>query len=405
MLKQVRFKQYLKLFFIYLLILVVSFTFVACYSRYQTKKLTISINNWVGNVVTHLESKYPNISMEEIISLLNAEDSSNELLKELGINSDNVAILGLKSANYQFVLLGISSILFFSIFVIIGIIYYQRKKNKTIKEITNFVKAINQNDYSLQIEKNGEGELYILKSELYKIMVKLKEENFHILKEKEALKNSVEDISHQLKTPLTSIRILLDSLENERMDPQLKKEFLRDIDKQTENMQSLIITLLKLARFDVGVVKMKKEPINLKDLLENVKDNLAILLDLKNQEIVINGKKDIFLIGDYFWLLEAFTNIAKNGLEHSDENTKLLIKYDSNPLMTKIVIQDGGAGISLEDQKHIFERFYKSKNANHNGFGIGLSLAKTIIEQNNGYIKCRSEVGKGTTFEIKILKK
>lgn len=403
--KQVRFKQYLKLFFIYLLILVVSFTFVACYSRYQTKKLTISINNWVGNVVTHLESKYPNISMEEIISLLNAEDSSNELLKELGINSDNVAILGLKSANYQFVLLGISSILFFSIFVIIGIIYYQRKKNKTIKEITNFVKAINQNDYSLQIEKNGEGELYILKSELYKIMVKLKEENFHILKEKEALKNSVEDISHQLKTPLTSIRILLDSLENERMDPQLKKEFLRDIDKQTENMQSLIITLLKLARFDVGVVKMKKEPINLKDLLENVKDNLAILLDLKNQEIVINGKKDIFLIGDYFWLLEAFTNIAKNGLEHSDENTKLLIKYDSNPLMTKIVIQDGGAGISLEDQKHIFERFYKSKNANHNGFGIGLSLAKTIIEQNNGYIKCRSEVGKGTTFEIKILKK
>lgn len=403
--KQVRFKQYLKLFFIYLLILVVSFTFVACYSRYQTKKLTISINNWVGNVVTHLESKYPNISMEEIISLLNAEDSSNELLKELGINSDNVAILGLKSANYQFLLLGISSILFFSIFVIIGIIYYQRKKNKTIKEITNFVKAINQNDYSLQIEKNGEGELYILKSELYKIMVKLKEENFHILKEKEALKNSVEDISHQLKTPLTSIRILLDSLENERMDPQLKKEFLRDIDKQTENMQSLIITLLKLARFDVGVVKMKKEPINLKDLLENVKDNLAILLDLKNQEIVINGKKDIFLIGDYFWLLEAFTNIAKNGLEHSDENTKLLIKYDSNPLMTKIVIQDGGAGISLEDQKHIFERFYKSKNANHNGFGIGLSLAKTIIEQNNGYIKCRSEVGKGTTFEIKILKK
>ncbi len=403
--KQVRFKQYLKLFFIYLLILVVSFTFVACYSRYQTKKLTISINNWVGNVVTHLESKYPNISMEEIISLLNAEDSSNELLKELGINSDNVAILGLKSANYQFLLLGISSILFFSIFVIIGIIYYQRKKNKTIKEITNFVKAINQNDYSLQIEKNGEGELYILKSELYKIMVKLKEENFHILKEKEALKNSVEDISHQLKTPLTSIRILLDSLENERMDPQLKKEFLRDIDKQTENMQSLIITLLKLARFDVGVVKMKKEPINLNDLLENVKDNLAILLDLKNQEIVINGKKDIFLIGDYFWLLEAFTNIAKNGLEHSDENTKLLIKYDSNPLMTKIVIQDGGAGISLEDQKHIFERFYKSKNANHNGFGIGLSLAKTIIEQNNGYIKCRSEVGKGTTFEIKILKK
>ena len=403
--KKVRFKQYLKLFFIYLLILVVSFTFVACYSRYQTKKLTISINNWVGNVVTHLESKYPNISMEEIISLLNAEDSSNELLKELGINSDNVAILGLKSANYQFLLLGISSILFFSIFVIIGIIYYQRKKNKTIKEITNFVKAINQNDYSLQIEKNGEGELYILKSELYKIMVKLKEENFHILKEKEALKNSVEDISHQLKTPLTSIRILLDSLENEWMDPQLKKEFLRDIDKQTENMQSLIITLLKLARFDVGVVKMKKEPINLKDLLENVKDNLAILLDLKNQEIVINGKKDIFLIGDYFWLLEAFTNIAKNGLEHSDENTKLLIKYDSNPLMTKIVIQDGGAGISLEDQKHIFERFYKSKNANHNGFGIGLSLAKTIIEQNNGYIKCRSEVGKGTTFEIKILKK
>ena len=403
--KQVRFKQYLKLFFIYLLILVVSFTFVACYSRYQTKKLTISINNWVGNVVTHLESKYPNISMEEIIRLLNAEDSSNELLKELGINSDNVAILGLKSANYQFLLLGISSILFFSIFVIIGIIYYQRKKNKTIKEITNFVKAINQNDYSLQIEKNGEGELYILKSELYKIMVKLKEENFHILKEKEALKNSVEDISHQLKTPLTSIRILLDSLENEQMDPQLKKEFLRDIDKQTENMQSLIITLLKLARFDVGVVKMKKEPINLKDLLENVKDNLAILLDLKNQEIVINGKKDIFLIGDYFWLLEAFTNIAKNGLEHSDENTKLLIKYDSNPLMTKIVIQDGGAGISLEDQKHIFERFYKSKNANHNGFGIGLSLAKTIIEQNNGYIKCRSEVGKGTTFEIKILKK
>ena len=149
---------------------------------------------------------------------------------------------------------------------------------------------------------------------------------------------------------------------------------------------------------------MQDKDINLKKLIDNVINNLAIMIDIKNIKIEEKIDEDVILRADYNWQLEALTNIIKNCIEHSKEDSKIKIEVENNSIFVKIKITDEGEGIAKEDLSHIFERFYKSKQVSENSIGIGLSLAKTIIEKENGYIKVDSELGKGTTFEIKYLK-
>ena len=224
-------------------------------------------------------------------------------------------------------------------------------------------------------------------------------------KEKTNLSNSLADISHQLKTPLTSIRIMLDNIEeNPNMDEKTRNEFIEEISRQIDWISSLVISLLKLAKFDAGAIIMQDTQINVKKLIDNVINNLAIMIDIKNIKIEEKIDEDVILRADYNWQLEALTNIIKNCIEHSKEDSKIKIEVENNSIFVKIKITDEGEGIAKEDLSHIFERFYKSKQASENSIGIGLPLAKTIIEKENGYIKIDSELGKGTTFEIKYLK-
>ena len=235
----------------------------------------------------------------------------------------------------------------------------------------------------------------------------LKEEAEKSKQDKESLKVSVQDISHQLKTPITSISIMLDNLkDNPKMDEKTRQRFIFEIDKQIENISFLIISLLKFSRLEAGVEDFIKEKINVKELISACLKRLEIPIEIKNQNIVIKGKEDSFFIGDYKWQEEAITNIIKNCIEHTDENKNIYINYEENNLYTKIQIIDEGNGIDKEDIKHIFERFYKGKDSSENsiGIGIGLALAKTIIEKDNGYISCKSEKGKGTEFIIKYMK-
>ena len=131
---------------------------------------------------------------------------------------------------------------------------------------------------------------------------------------------------------------------------------------------------------------------------------MAIPIDIKQQNVIVNGSSDVMFVGDYNWQLEALTNIIKNCIEHTAENKNVYINWEENNFDTKIVIKDEGVGIDKKDVKYIFERFYKGKNSSENSVGIGLALAKSIIEKDNGYIICTSELGKGTTFEIKYMK-
>ena len=259
--------------------------------------------------------------------------------------------------------------------------------------------------HSLDINENSEDELSNLKNELYKITIMLKEESEISRQDKENIKMSVEDISHQLKTPLTSIMIMLDNLkDNPNMDEDTKQRFIFEISKQVDWINWLVISILKLSRLEANVVKFSNNKINVKKFIDEIIGNLEIPIEIKNQKISIEGDEDASFIGDYKWQQEAITNIIKNAIEHNKENGKITIKYEENVLFTKITIIDEGQGIAKEDLKHIFERFYKAQNSSDNSVGIGLSLAKNIIEKNNGMINCKSEIGNGTEFIVKYMK-
>ena len=243
--------------------------------------------------------------------------------------------------------------------------------------------------------------LSILKNEVYTTTVGLKSLYAKENKERIKIKDNLANISHQLKIPLTSIMIMIDTLLEEHVSKEKQKEYLNDIRIQIENINFLIIAMLKLSRFDANVVVFEKRKIIVKDLLFDVLKNVDILRELKNINIHVSGKSDVAFEGDYKWECEAITNILKNGIEYSKDNGDIYVNYKDNGMYVSIDIIDNGKGICNEDMKHIFDRFYK-KNNNSNNFGIGLSLAKEIIERDNGTIRVSSN--NGTKFSIRYYK-
>lgn len=233
----------------------------------------------------------------------------------------------------------------------------------------------------------------------------LKEQAEQSKEQKEVLATAISDISHQLKTPLTSILILLDNLsESDNMDKMTREKFISEIARQIEGMNWLVVSLLKLSKLDAGAIEFEKQEINVKELIENIISNLEIMAEIKNVSFEIINNKECYFKGDYNWNKEAIQNIIKNAIEHTKENSKVVITIEENNVYTQISIKDQGEGISRKDIKHIFERFYKAENASEKSFGIGLSLAKSIIEEQNGYIEVESKKEKGTTFRIKYIK-
>ena len=364
-------------------------------------------SNVIAGIIGNIEKNYPNVSEEEIISILNSEneeieDGKNTLIK-YGINIENQNAIG-QITNNKLLIINILSIIIL-VFAILVILYiYSRSESKKIKEIEKYIEAINNKNYTLKISENSEDEFSNLSNELYKTTVMLKEQASNSQKSQKTLQTNIEDISHQLKTPLTSISIMLDNIiDNPDMEIETRQKFLHEINRQIEWFNWLVIALLKLSKIDSGTAVFTKKEINVEKIINHVIQNLAIPLEIKQQKIIVNGNSSKF-IGDYNWQLEALTNIVKNCIEHTPNHKNIYIKFEENNFYTKITIRDEGVGISKEDLKHIFERFYKGKNSSENSIGIGLALSKSIIERDNGYIICTSKEGEGTTFEIKYMK-
>lgn len=404
-------KKYLKKILIPMIIITITTSIVMLLNTIkQYKSFNEQINIKMAQIISEIKENYPEVDTNEIIEILNKDDASNiegkELLKRYGMysNEEN-SILTIKNQMNNNIRTNVAFVVIINLVWIIIAILYIKSRNKKLNEIKKYINEINNRNYELKIEDNSEDQLSDLKNELYKITVMLKEEAEKSKQDKESLKVSVQDISHQLKTPITSISIMLDNLkDNPKMDEKTRQRFIFEIDKQIENISFLIISLLKFSRLEAGVEDFIKEKINVKELISACLKRLEIPIDIKNQNIVIKGKEDSFFIGDYKWQEEAITNIIKNCIEHTDENKNIYINYEENNLYTKIQIIDEGNGIDKEDIKHIFERFYKGKDSSENSIGIGLALAKTIIEKDNGYISCKSEKGKGTEFIIKYMK-
>ena len=367
------------------------------------KTYTKKINENVLSIISLAKEKSPDISENEIISILNNTNSYNSELNKYGVYSNDIYMLeNTRVFYYVFIISnGLSIVVLGAVLTWMILAYSKNRKNK-IDEITEYIKEINKRKYELKLDENTEDELSILQNELYKITVLLKEQSENAIKDKANIKDNLSDISHQLKTPLTSITIMLDNiLDDKNMSEQTRTEFLTDIRNQIENINFLIISLLKLSRFDANVIKFNKENINVKKILMEIQKNLQTIASKNNVLIEIVGEDDISFVGDYKWEMEALSNIIKNGIESLNENGKIKISFRKLSVYTEIIIEDNGKGIEAKDLKHIFNRFYKGQNSSEDSIGIGLSLSKKIIEMDDGYIKVDSEVGSGTKFVIK----
>lgn len=400
---KVRLKEYLVTTIIVSVILILLFF---CLNIYEHHVYTNNFNNKIGAIINKLEESYPNLTENQIIDILNSEDfDSREIFTKYGIDVDNKSIILSNESDYKkFLFINIMFFILSIILLLIIYIKYNHKKENDIKEIIRCIEQINNKNYDLEINTMTEDELSILKSEIYKTTIMLKEAALNADKDKINLKNSLEDISHQLKTPLTSILIMLDNLiEETDMEPDVREYFIRDIKRNAVNIKFLVETILKLSKFDANTIKFIKKEYYLKDVIEDSIKNVSTLCDLRSINIVFNCKDKAKIVCDFKWQVEAVTNILKNCIDHSKDNQEVIVNLDDNSVYAYIEIQDHGDGISKKDIPHIFERFYKGENATSDSVGIGLALAKTIIEEDNGNISVESDKT-GTKFTIKYFK-
>ena len=282
------------------------------------------------------------------------------------------------------------------------IILYKKSQDKKINEISNYMNSVLNGNYSLDIRSYEEGRLSILKNDIYKITVKLKEQTDMAINEKNNLEMILSDISHQIKTPLTSMYVINDLLKSDKLSKKEKIEFLNKNESQLERIEWLVTSLLKLSRLDNGFVKLKKEKVEVAKLIDNCLNPLLIPIELKNQNVV--KQIDNFEIDiDFNWFSEAIINILKNAHEHTNAFGTIKIETSDNSMYSSIIISDNGTGISKQDLPHIFERFYKGDNQKES-IGIGLNMAKKIIDLSGGEINVLSTPSVGTTFIIKIYK-
>lgn len=286
--------------------------------------------------------------------------------------------------------------------IFIIFLYYTKKRYKKINDLNTYLSLICAGNYNLYINENTEGELSILKNNLYKVITILQSQKDLLKKDKLYLSNSLADISHQLKTPLTSMMVMTELLRDEK-DEDKRTEFLTVIETQLDRMKWLILNLLKISKLDAGTADFKSEEVSVKKVIDKSLKSFLITLDLKQIDVE-NNIADFYFKGDRNWSIEAFENIIKNCIEHTQKNGKITISSKQNNVYNSIIIKDNGCGISKEDLPYIFERFYHGKNSSKDSVGIGLALAKTIFEKENAKVYVESIEGKGTIFEIKFYK-
>ena len=391
-------KKYI-LSLIILLILNISLIFIL--NRYEYKTYTKNYNDKINSIISSIKDKYPDIEESDIIEIINSEENSEDILSKYGINSIKLN----DKVNNKIRIISLIIIITFDSLIILIFYLYDKNKSKKIKEITKMISKINNRQFDIDINDFNEGELSILKNEISKTTIMLRQVADNSINDKLNLKDSLGDISHQLKTPLTSITIMIDNiLDNPDMDEKTRKKFLINIKREILNINFLVMSLLKLSKFDANVVKFNKESVYLKDIINESIKNVSMIKELKNITIKVSGDDNIKLLCDFKWQIESITNILKNSIEHTSEYGTVEVNYSENKLYTRILIKDNGKGIDSDDLPHIFDRFYKGKNGSNDSFGIGLSLSKTIIEKEGGSITVKSTPNIGTIFTIKYLK-
>lgn len=361
----------------------------------------------VGNIV----SKYPELEKDIVSVITQAKNKENtdlgaKVLQKYNYDSStNLSQEPIVQNNiYKMLKINILFITFVFLCLITISFYFFIKIYRDIKDMTDYVYHSSEGREYQMKNKNQEGQMGLLKTELMKMTTVLKEKVALLHSEKIFLNDTISDISHQLKTPMTSLMLLTDLMYND-LDKEKKIEFLDRTNAQLSRMDWLIKSMLKLSKLEAKVIDFKTDKVNINELIKRSISPLLVPIELRNISLNINGDKEASYTGDIEWSSEALSNIIKNCIEHTKEGGTLDITYEENPIYSEIIIKDNGEGIDKDDIQNIFKRFYKGKNSKSDSVGIGLAMAKSIIESQNGDIYVKSKKNRGSEFHITFHKR
>lgn len=373
-------------------------------SGWVRKDIEAQTNKRYASMIGYISEEYE-ISENEVIAILEEPNPSygekgREILEKYGLLQKNMQYDEIQK---KIMLLFVIIILLFSLTVFVIFYLYVMNLNGSISNISKYIHRLLNKDYSLDIIDNDEGNLSILKNEIYKITVMLKEQNEELMQDKMNLANNLADISHQLKTPLTSMLIMSDLLENENLSKEEQKKFLDVIHSQLKRIEWLVSSLLKMAKLDAKTVEFKKEKIYADDLILKAVEPVNMLMKEKNQQFVMSGDNPMVSV-DINWTSEAFLNILKNCSEHTPKGGTLKAEVFESVMYTEFVFSDNGEGIEAKDLPFIFERFYRAGKSVSDSVGIGLAMSYSILTSQNATLHVKSKPNKGTTFSIRFYK-
>jgi len=392
-------KLFFFLFFFFLL-----GTFL-CFSLFQRIKFEFISNNNIlaGSIL----KEHPELEQELILILSSPKEEllGNSVLKKYGLTSlDSIDYLN-SMKDFKIIFFG-TFFVFYLIFTVFLICYFslERKKRKNeIAKIDKYLFSLLSNEIKVDLKDFQSGELETLQNDLMKVTSRLKNALEHSTSSSKELSKTLADISHQLKTPITSLSIINEALSNPSMDEKTRIDFLQRQEEVLSHMQTLVVNLLKVSQIESGMIELKKENISLPLLLQDSLDELDVLIVSKNINVEMEVPENISIIGDSIWVKEALLNIIKNGVEHSFLNGTIHLNVLENPMYVELQIEDDGCGIKKSDLPHIFERFYKSSK-NTDSIGIGLNLSKSIFDRMNATVRVTSKEGVGTKFIIHFYK-
>ena len=281
---------------------------------------------------------------------------------------------------------------------------YFKKQNQVMEQAVSQINAYLDGDHNARIECDDEGELYRLFHAVNSLAAVLNAHADNELREKEFLKNTISDISHQLKTPLAALNIYNGLLQDEDIEVSSVKEFAGLSEQELDRIETLVQSMLKITRLDAGAIVLEKNAENVADMMRDIELHFAYRARQEKKEIILSGSDHLSLFCDRDWLNEAIDNIVKNAFDHTESGATIRVVWKELPSGVQIVITDNGCGIHPEDIHHIFKRFYRSRfSKDKQGIGLGLPLAKAIVEAHNGTIEVDSELGIGTTFTMNFL--
>ncbi len=394
-----------KFIIITLVIIILCAVGISCLMSISLVKIRTAESKTAYKVISLIKEKYPDITDTEIAEMLNSKTEANHSvdLSQYGISQqDWITEENEANSTRTALLSGIATVLFGLILLTAAELYHRSEKNGIVK-LTGYLAKLNSGYSSPEIDTNTEDDRSLLKNEIYKTALMLRERSEYDRQAKENLKNSLSDISHQLKTPLTSIIIIVENLlDDPDMPPKLRSEFLQDIKQASGNISFLVQSLLTLSKLDAESIEMKIKPEQASDILKYCITATDIIADIHGVTVTAEDNGAV-LNCDKRWFCEALKNITKNCIEHTPCGGAVHIECSNNKLYTCVTVTDNGCGIAKDDLPHIFERFYKGKNSDENSIGIGLALANKIIEKHSGYITVDSTEGKGSKFTIKIM--